>query len=188
MAARSALPAPEQLRGPPLAPERLDPGQLPSLADLGLAPLPSPAPPAAPRSAAEAAAPGPACGTSTAAAAGEAPPVGGEGEALRRLRAFVAETVSGGSAYSSNFAGSIAPWLATGCLSPRLMLQQARAALAPPPPSPAAAAALAAAEVPPAADGTSSSSGSGSNALEWVQVCVGCWMRQPAGTSSAWLP
>ena len=111
MPARPALPAPSQLRGLP-ASLRVDPGEVPSLQDLGVAPA-----------------------TAAAAEDGDAGP-GGESEGLRRLAAFMAEARRGrgralpGSAYGSNFANSIAPWLATGCLSPRQMRADAERELA----------------------------------------------------------
>ncbi|KAI5074674.1 hypothetical protein GOP47_0010635 [Adiantum capillus-veneris] len=61
--------------------------------------------------------------------------IGGEVEALRRLKSFAAEhlgqsstsnsksTVSGESLYGSNFSCKISPWLAMGCLSPRRMFE-----------------------------------------------------------------
>lgn len=66
---------------------------------------------------------------------------GGETEALRQLQQFLAavkdncttsNTSSSSSssstvtAYGSNFASSIAPWLATGCLSPRRMIEDVK--------------------------------------------------------------
>eukprot|EP00887_Chlorella_sp_A99_P005649 scaffold1.g5649.t1 len=155
VAPRAALPAPEQLRGVPLSAGRLDRGELPTLKDLGLAPLP----------AAVAACPG-----------GDADPapVGGEGEALRLLRAFMAEASGAGrrggsgAAYGSNFSSSIAPWLATGCLSPRLVLDEAKRLLGGSSSAPTTAAAPAAAAAS-AGGATAAGGGGGGGALEWVQ-------------------
>ena len=120
---------------------RVDPGELPTLQQLGLQPLPpgcgssSGGGTAQPVGQRQAAASFPAMasgGGAAEAAGGSSSPRGGEGEALRQLRSFLAQAAasgSGGAAYGSNFAGSIAPWLATGCLSPRRMLEDAQAAL-----------------------------------------------------------
>jgi deoxyribodipyrimidine photolyase len=120
---------------------RVDPGEIPTLQQLGLQPLPpgcgsntsgggGQAQPAGQRQAA-ATFPAMASGGGAAeAGGGSSSPRGGEGEALRQLRSFLSQAAaSGGAAYGSNFAGSIAPWLATGCLSPRRMLEDAQAAL-----------------------------------------------------------
>jgi deoxyribodipyrimidine photolyase len=48
---------------------------------------------------------------------------GGESEALKQLRKFVQEIVSSSKPGTTSFSGSIAPWLASGCLSPRKMLE-----------------------------------------------------------------
>lgn len=57
--------------------------------------------------------------------------VGGETEALKRLKKFAAEFKaqppkrtsdgSDSSIYGANFSCKISPWLATGCVSPRFM-------------------------------------------------------------------
>lgn len=117
---RDVVEAPEQLKGTPLR-GNLKPGDIPSLQDLGLntssssSPLESGKLSRAPPSA-----------TSSL--------VGGEREALQRLRTFVAEanskkrttadaapSSSGESLYGANFSCKISPWLAMGCLSPRHM-------------------------------------------------------------------
>ncbi|MCO5560170.1 hypothetical protein L7F22_013777 [Adiantum nelumboides] len=60
--------------------------------------------------------------------------IGGEVEALKRLKSFAAEhlgqetgkskgTVTGANLYGSNFSCKISPWLAMGCLSPRRMFE-----------------------------------------------------------------
>lgn len=101
----------------------MDPGEVPTLQQLGLAPLPKGA----------TAAPTASRGSSSSGQA-----KGGEGEALSQLRRFLAHAAGGsgssgkaaaGAAYTSNFASCIAPWLATGCLSPRRMLEEAQQAL-----------------------------------------------------------
>lgn len=119
VAVRAALPAPTELQGLPLG-GRMDPGEIPTLQQLGLAPLPKAV----------------ASSSGRAAAADGGLGRGGEGEALRQLRRFLAAAASSrqagaavGAAYGSNFASCIAPWLATGCLSPRRMLEDAQRAL-----------------------------------------------------------
>ena len=183
---RAALPAPEQLRGLPHGPGRLDPGEIPTLQDLGLTPLP-PASSGSPGSSDVGAGGSAGAGSSGWEAAA---PVGGESEALRRLRTFMAtvggsissrsgcggsagssssSSSAGGGAYASNFASTVAPWLATGCLSPRLMMEQARSRLAPA--APPAAAASQAAAAAGAGSGAAASGGGGQGAggaLPWV--------------------
>ena len=99
----------------------------------------------------------------------------GETQALKQLRTFLARA-GGGSAGSaggaasrgSNFSNHIAPWLATGCLSPRYMLEQARAALGG---GSGSAGGAGGAPAAPAAQGASAaqrSSGSGVDPLAWV--------------------
>ncbi|KAG2488675.1 hypothetical protein HYH03_012836 [Edaphochlamys debaryana] len=113
-------------------------GELPSLQSLGLAPPP--------RSAAG-------LGVGVGAAPGCPPLRGGEGEALRHLQGFMQELkasltkrptstspASGGASAmasaapgaSSAFSCRISPWLALGCLSPRRMYHDMRAALGAP--------------------------------------------------------
>lgn len=138
LAVRAALAAPTELRGLPLG-GRVDPGDIPSLQQLGLQPLPAGC--SAGSRGSSSAAPL-ATAASTAAAAGskgaaaiDGKARGGEGEALRQLQRFVSQAAGAaggrgaGSAYGSNFASSIAPWLATGCLSPRRMLEDVKAAV-----------------------------------------------------------
>lgn len=48
---------------------------------------------------------------------------GGETEALRQLRTFVESVMGGNTKTVASFSGNIAPWLASGCLSPRRMLE-----------------------------------------------------------------
>lgn len=132
---RASLSAPTELRGLPLG-GRVDPGDIPSLHQLGLQPLPAGCGAGTRSSHAAASAPAAAAASGgKGAAALDGTAKGGEGEALRQLRRFVAQAAGaaggrgGGGAYGSNFASSIAPWLATGCLSPRRMLEDVRAAL-----------------------------------------------------------
>ena len=150
---RAALPAPSELRGLPLG-GRVDAGEVPTLQQLGLSPLP-----AGCSAAATAGGKGGRAGKGGgggAAARGssalDGSTRGGEREALRQLRRFVAQ-VSGaagggggacGAAHGNNFASSIAPWLATGCLSPRRMLADVQAALGQGGAAPAGAASAAA--------------------------------------------
>lgn len=133
---RAALAAPTELRGLPLG-GRVEPGDIPTLQQLGLQPLPAGCG-AGSRSSSAAAAPAAAAAASGGKgdASMDGTARGGEGEALRQLRRFVAQAAGAagaaggsGSAYGSNFASSIAPWLATGCLSPRRMLEDVKAAL-----------------------------------------------------------
>jgi deoxyribodipyrimidine photolyase len=59
----------------------------------------------------------------------------GEGAALAQLQTFISSVRAAdrhrtsGSAYGSSFSNDIAPWVATGCLSPRKMLEDVRRAL-----------------------------------------------------------
>jgi len=109
--ARGALPAPEQVRGLPLGSSTIDAGELPTLKELGLQ--------AAPKGA-----------TISQTCKG------GESEAQKQLQTFLASAMkppgqkaapTAGAAHASSFSASVAPWLATGCLSPRRMLQEAMA-------------------------------------------------------------
>ncbi|GAB4817664.1 hypothetical protein N2152v2_004710 [Parachlorella kessleri] len=120
--ARAALGAPQQLKGLPLG-GRIDPGEIPSLKQLGLTPPPQ--------------------------TSADAKPTGGESEALKQLQTFLAQAHGGtspgspadgsgsgtgrlrsGAMQGSSFANNIAPWLAAGCLSPRHMQQEAQRLLA----------------------------------------------------------
>jgi len=114
--AQRPLQVPERIPGMPIgASLAVDAGELPTLKKLGLEPLP------------------------VQSSASNESCVGGESEALRQLRAFLSfsgkPTIQGapaappGAATANSFASSIAPWLATGCLSPRRMLQDAKAVL-----------------------------------------------------------
>jgi deoxyribodipyrimidine photo-lyase len=111
---KTPLPAPRELPGAPVA-GRSDPGEVPTLKELGLATPPR----------------GAACDAPSCA--------GGEGEALRQLAAFASQAASPpprspaavpvARACESSFSSRVAPWLATGCLSPRHMLQEMTASL-----------------------------------------------------------
>lgn len=116
VAPRGALSAPEQLRGLPLgAQASIDMGEVPTLKQLGLQPL-----------------------ASGANSSSEVNCKGGETEGLRQLKRFLstaAAAIQGkparpGAAHASSFSSCIAPWLATGCLSPRRMLEEAQRTLA----------------------------------------------------------
>ncbi|KAK4492595.1 hypothetical protein RD792_003413 [Penstemon davidsonii] len=92
----------------------VEPGEIPSLVDLGLNP-------------------NAAIGQNGSTAANAAL-VGGENEALQRLRNFAAECKgkpnigskdgTNDSIYGANFSCKISPWLAMGCLSPRSMFDE----------------------------------------------------------------
>ncbi len=93
---RAPLPAPRALPG---LPRGIDVGEIPALTDLGLA-------------------------EPDATAHGLHTFVGGEDEALRRLNAYIAESLApaGKSAaihLGADFSCKISPWLALGCVSPR---------------------------------------------------------------------
>ncbi|XP_010259530.1 PREDICTED: blue-light photoreceptor PHR2 [Nelumbo nucifera] len=109
---RKTIAALDQLRGLPARGD-VEPGEIPTLLDLGLNP--------------------------SATMAQDGKPavnalVGGETEALQRLQKFAAECHSqpnkGGndssrdSIYGANFSCKISPWLAMGCLSPRFMFDE----------------------------------------------------------------
>ncbi len=120
---KAALQAPEQLRGLPVGAgqQALDNGKIPTLEDLGLKPLNN---------------------ASTEPGTSDTACLGGESEALKQLKRFLsiassvtnnrgsAAPVAPGAANASSFSSSIAPWLATGCLSPRRMLEEAHKMLA----------------------------------------------------------
>ncbi|KAL1832943.1 hypothetical protein DCAR_0102979 [Daucus carota subsp. sativus] len=110
---RKTIAALDQLKGLPKAGD-VEPGEIPSLSDLGL---------------------------NSAAAVGQdgkpaasASLVGGETEAMQRLKKFAAECQaqphkpskdgSSDSIYGANFSCRISPWLAMGCLSPRAMFDE----------------------------------------------------------------
>jgi deoxyribodipyrimidine photolyase len=139
--ARRALEEPSQLRGTPLG-VHLDAGEIPSLAELGLKPIIS-------NSSSDDDDDGRKTSTSQAGSENSSGKLdgtclGGESEALRQLQQFLgsmkgsstatattatSSTNSTVTAYGSNFASCIAPWLATGCLSPRRMIEDVKSHL-----------------------------------------------------------
>ncbi|GAB2262677.1 hypothetical protein Droror1_Dr00003674 [Drosera rotundifolia] len=109
---RKTLAALDRLKGLPSRGD-VEPGEIPSLVDLGLNPS--------------------AAGGQDAKSAANAAMVGGETEALQRLQKFAAECRAqplkvskegGDSIYGANFSCKISPWLAMGCLSPRYMFDE----------------------------------------------------------------
>ncbi|CAD5192564.1 blue-light photoreceptor PHR2-like [Musa acuminata AAA Group] len=108
---RKAIDTPEEVKGLPLRGD-IEPGEIPSLQDLGLNPPPTMSQDGKPVMSASL--------------------VGGENEALERLKKFAAECCAQpnkgnrdntrNSIYGANFSCKISPWLAMGCLSPRFML------------------------------------------------------------------
>ncbi|KAL7597865.1 blue-light photoreceptor PHR2 [Lactuca sativa] len=110
---RKTIDALDQLRGLPAGGD-VEPGDIPSLVDLGLNPTAT---------------------MNQAKATAHASLVGGETEALERLKKFAAECQaqphkegsndsSSSSIYGANFSCKISPWLAMGCLSPRSMFDE----------------------------------------------------------------
>lgn len=110
---RQAVEAPKRFKGLPVR-GGVKPGDIPTVQELGLKPM------NAQRQ----------DGSSVAHSA----LIGGEVEALKRLKSFAADHVgrskskskgvaSGESLYGSNFSCKISPWLAMGCLSPRRMFE-----------------------------------------------------------------
>lgn len=108
---RDTIAALDQLKGLPSRGD-VEPGEIPSLVDLGLNPN--------------------ATLSQDGKPAAHASMVGGETEALQRLQKFAAEcraqppkTKDGTtSIYGANFSCKISPWLAMGCLSPRHMFDE----------------------------------------------------------------
>ncbi|KAG0453616.1 hypothetical protein HPP92_024920 [Vanilla planifolia] len=110
---RKTTEAPETIKGLPSRGD-VEPGEIPTLMDLGLNPAPTISQDGKP-----------AINTSL---------VGGETEALERLKRFAAECCAQPnksrnngaqeSIYGANFSCKISPWLAMGCLSPRFMFQE----------------------------------------------------------------
>ncbi|TVU47107.1 hypothetical protein EJB05_06688 [Eragrostis curvula] len=110
---RKVLEAPEEVKCVPMK-NVLEPGDIPTLGELGLT-----APPAMAQGTK------PSVGSTL---------IGGETEALERLNKFAAECSmqpnkgnkhsTGDSIYGANFSCKISPWLATGCLSPRFMYEE----------------------------------------------------------------
>ncbi|XP_020108600.1 blue-light photoreceptor PHR2 [Ananas comosus] len=114
VAVRRTIEALDQIKG---LPKRggVEPGEIPTLAELGLNPAPAMSQDGKP-------------------AAVTSSLVGGETEALERLKKFAAECSmqpkkgdkdsTRDSIYGANFSCKISPWLATGCLSPRFMYEE----------------------------------------------------------------
>ncbi|OAY49511.1 blue-light photoreceptor PHR2 [Manihot esculenta] len=103
---RKTVAALDQLKGMPSRGD-VEPGEIPSLLDLGLSP------------------------TQEGKAVANASMVGGETEALQKLKKFAAECEAqppkGGShdsIYGANFSCKISPWLTIGCISPRSMFDE----------------------------------------------------------------
>ncbi|KAG6488758.1 hypothetical protein ZIOFF_050007 [Zingiber officinale] len=108
---RKAIEAPEELRRMPSR-GGVEPGEIPSMQDLGFNPAPTMSQDRKPF-------------FST--------PVGGETEALDRLKKYAAEwqaqpnkarTSTTDSIYGATFSCKISPWLSTGCISPRFMFEE----------------------------------------------------------------
>ncbi|XP_076884806.1 blue-light photoreceptor PHR2-like [Bidens hawaiensis] len=104
---RKTIEVVDRLRGLPAGGD-VEPGEIPSLSDLGLSPTET---------------------MNQAKASGNATLVGGETEALKRLTKFASECKSehakdDTSLYGANFSCKISPWLAMGCLSPRSMFDE----------------------------------------------------------------
>ncbi|XP_072996834.1 blue-light photoreceptor PHR2 [Typha latifolia] len=110
VAVRRTIEALDQIKGLP-ARGGVEPGELPSLTELGLNPASAMSQDGKP--------------------AVSSSLVGGETEALERLKKFAAEYQTqpnkgdkNSSIYGANFSCKISPWLATGCLSPRFMYEE----------------------------------------------------------------
>ncbi|KAJ4957090.1 hypothetical protein NE237_013873 [Protea cynaroides] len=102
---RKTIAALDQLKALPARGD-VEPGEIPTLLDIGLSPT--------------------ATLTQDGKPAANASLVGGETEALQRLRKFAVECQAqpnkgDNSIYGANFSCKISPWLAMGCLSPRFM-------------------------------------------------------------------
>ncbi|XP_064965668.1 blue-light photoreceptor PHR2-like [Musa acuminata AAA Group] len=104
---RKTIETPEEVRGLPSRGD-IEPGEIPSLQDLGL--------------------------NQDGKSVTSVPLVGGETEALERLKKFAAECHAQpndgnkdntrDNIYGANVSCKISPWLATGCLSPRFMFEE----------------------------------------------------------------
>ncbi|XP_039128720.1 LOW QUALITY PROTEIN: blue-light photoreceptor PHR2 [Dioscorea cayenensis subsp. rotundata] len=112
LSVRKTIEALDQIKGLPSRGD-VDPGEIPSLTELGLNPPPVIAQDGKPVNATL---------------------VGGESEALQKLKTFAAEChaqpkkghtdSAQDSIYGANFSCKISPWLAMGCLSPRSMFDE----------------------------------------------------------------
>ncbi|ERN15938.1 blue-light photoreceptor PHR2 [Amborella trichopoda] len=113
LAVRKTIEALDRLKGMPKR-GGVEPGDLPTLMDLGLSPASTVSKDGKP--------------------AANASLVGGETEALERLKRFASECLAQpykgdkangrDSIYGANFSCKISPWLAMGCLSPRFMFNE----------------------------------------------------------------
>jgi len=161
LAVRPEAEAPAALRGAP-AGAGVEPGALPTMAELGFAADALP----------------PARGRERAALGGSLR--GGEGEALRHLTAFLADVkraaggggaaagaaaaAGGAAAFGARFTAQISPWLAMGCLSPRTLYHRLRRAV----PLPAAAGADAPAPASAVAAGGRAAPVGGADGANWL--------------------
>ncbi|XP_043697492.1 blue-light photoreceptor PHR2-like [Telopea speciosissima] len=105
---RKTIAALDQLKGLPARGD-VEPGEIPTLLDLGLSPT--------------------ATITEDGKPAANASFAGGETKALERLKKFAVECQAqpnkgDNSIYGANFSCKISPWLAMGCLSPRFMFDE----------------------------------------------------------------
>ncbi|KAG6647888.1 blue-light photoreceptor PHR2-like [Carya illinoinensis] len=110
---RKTIEALDQVKGLPARGD-VEPGDIPSLVDLGLNPSATMA--------------------QDGKLAANASMVGGETAALQKIKRIAAEcqaqphkeTMDGNGIYGANFSCKISPWLAKGCLSPRSMFDELR--------------------------------------------------------------
>ncbi|XP_010545007.1 PREDICTED: blue-light photoreceptor PHR2 [Tarenaya hassleriana] len=112
---RKTMAALDQLKGLPSRGD-VEPGDIPSLVDLGINP------------------------SARTSQEGKPARVGGETEALNRIQSFAAECQArsnkakqkdnSNSVYGSNFSCKISPWLAMGCISPRSMFDELKKTVA----------------------------------------------------------
>lgn len=190
-AVREAVRKPSERRGLPAGSP--DPGEIPTLAELGIQDLPEGGAGSSPA--------GGLCGAGAL--------VGGETEALRRLKAFISEggqqagcgQCAGGEKgkgagagagakaagpCGANFSCKVSPWLALGCLSPRRMYWELKAAsekaggvVAKAPAAPAAA-------VAPTASTRSGGGVATAGSLQWCGT--GRRLCLPALCAAGWLP
>jgi len=166
-----ALSAPEQLKGLPIGAgqQTLDNGKIPTLKDLGLTPLNKDITVGSSSSLSSLE------NKSNGSCSSDNACLGGETEALKQLKRFLsiassatnggsgksgkssggAVAVVPGAANTSSFSSSVAPWLATGCLSPRRMLEEAHKMLD--------------GKTAGAADGEGLGTTAAGSSLQWVQ-------------------
>ncbi|XP_031486862.2 blue-light photoreceptor PHR2-like, partial [Nymphaea colorata] len=109
---RRTIEASDRLKGLPVSNEDIEPGRIPTLTDLGLNPI----------------------SAQGGKPAANASLVGGETEALKKLKNFAAECQAKPAnkdgkkenIYGANFSCKISPWLAVGCLSPRYIFDEVK--------------------------------------------------------------